>query len=108
MRNLNQGGIKINLLHQLIRLKQKFSAYFSEKFVFWRHDLNVLRAEQTNIDSVQKTGSSLNKTEEEIEHLIGIQKYMSNIRFPNLYMYWANEQGILLLQTSCVETDINN
>ena len=34
MRNLNQGGIKINLLHQLIRLKQKFSAYFSENLYF--------------------------------------------------------------------------
>ena len=33
---------------------------------------------------------------------------MSIPKFPNLYMYWANEQCILLLQTSCVEIDINN
>ena len=34
MRNLNQGGTKLNLLHQLTRLKQKFSAYFSENLYF--------------------------------------------------------------------------
>ena len=59
--------------------------------MFWKHELNVLLAEQTNIYSVQKTGNSLNTTAEEIEQLIGIQMYMSIINFPNFRMYWANE-----------------
>ena len=32
--------------------------------MFWKHDLNVLLAEQTNIYSVEETGSSLNTTVE--------------------------------------------
>ena len=59
--------------------------------MFWKHDLNVLLAEQTNIYSVEKTGSSLNTTVEEIEQLIGIQIYMSIIDFPKFRKYWANE-----------------
>ena len=94
MRHLNQGGVKISLLHQLIHLKDKISAtwtplsYFE---MFWKHDLNVLLAEQTNIYSVQKTSSSLNTTAEEIEQLIGIKIYMSIIDFLNFRMYWANK-----------------
>ena len=60
--------------------------------MFWKHELNVLLAEQTKIYSVQKTGTSLNTTAEEIEQLIGIQMYMSIINFPNFRMYWANEK----------------
>ena len=64
--------------------------------MFWKHDLNVILAEQTNIYSVQKTVSSLNTTAEETEQLIGIQMiYMSIIDFPNFGMYWANETSIL-------------
>ena len=59
--------------------------------MFWKHDLNVLLAEQTNIYSVEETGSSLDTTVEETEQLIGIQIYMSIIDFPNFRMYWANE-----------------
>ena len=59
--------------------------------MFWKHELNVLLAEQTNIHSVQKTGNPLNITAEEIEQLIGIQMYMSIINFPNFRMSWANE-----------------
>ena len=58
---------------------------------FWKHDLNVLLAEQTNIYNVQKSGSSLSSTAEVIEQFIGIQIYMSIIDFPNFSMYWANE-----------------
>ena len=59
--------------------------------MFWKHDLNVLLAEQTNIFSVQKTGSSLNTTAEEIEQLIAIEIYISITDFLNFCMYWANE-----------------
>ena len=59
--------------------------------MFWKHDLNVLLAEQANICSVQKTGSSLNTTAEEIEQLIRIQIYISIMNFLNFRMYWANE-----------------
>ena len=59
--------------------------------MFWKHDLNVLLAEQTNIYSFQKTVSSLNTTAEEIEQLIEIQIYMSIIDFPNFRVYWSNE-----------------
>ena len=58
---------------------------------FWKHDLNVLLAEQTNIYNVQKSGSSLSSTAEVIEQFIGIQIYMSIIDFPNFSMDWANE-----------------
>ena len=54
--------------------------------MFWKHDLNVLLAEQTNIYSFQKTVSSLNTTAEEIEQI-----YMSIIDFPNFRVYWSNE-----------------
>ena len=76
--------------------------------MFWKHDLNVLLAEQTNIYSVEETGSSLNATVEEIEQLIGIQIYMSIIDFPNFVCIGLMKQGILLLQTSCHEIDIKN
>ena len=59
--------------------------------MFWKHDLNDLLAEQTNICSFQKTVSSLNTTAEEIEHFIEIQIYMSIIDFPNFCVYWSNE-----------------
>ena len=48
VRNLNQVGVKINLLHQLIHLKKKIAAYH----LSMKHDSNVLLAEQTNIYSV--------------------------------------------------------
>ena len=59
--------------------------------MFWKHELNVLLTEQTNIYSFQKTGNSLNTAAKEIEQLIGIQMYMSIINLPNFRMYWANE-----------------
>ena len=59
--------------------------------MFYKHDFNVLLAEQTNIYSAQKTGSSLNTTAEEIKQLIGIQIYIPIIDFPNFRMYLANE-----------------
>ena len=94
VRNLSKSGVKINLLHQLIHLKEKVSAYhlmmwttLSYFEMYWKHDLNILLAEQTNIYSVQKTRSSLNSTVEEIEQLIRIQIYMSMIDFSNFRMY---------------------
>lgn len=58
---------------------------------FWNDDLNVLLAEQTNLYSVQKKGTSINTTSGEIEQFIGMQMYMSIIAFPVYRMYWANE-----------------
>ena len=65
---INQFGIKINLSAYTFE-GESFSlptddvntwtplSYFK---MFWKHDLNVPLAEQTNIYSVQKTGTSLN------------------------------------------------
>ena len=100
-RNLSHDGVKINLRHQLIHLKEYISVYHLMMWTlrapvsyfkfFWKYDLNVLLAEQTNIYNVQKSGSSLSSTAEVIEQFIGIQIYMSIIDFPNFSMYWANE-----------------
>ena len=96
---VNAKGIKIKLLYTF--KGEKFSlppddvdtwtplSYFE---VVWKHDLNVLLAEKTNISSIQKTGRSLNTTTKEIEQLIGIQICMSIIDFSNFCMYWANER----------------
>ena len=59
--------------------------------MFWKDDINVLLSEQTNLYSVQRKGTSLNTTSEEIEQFIGIQMYMSIIDFPAYRMYWALE-----------------
>ena len=46
---------------------------------------------QTNLYSVQKSGSSINTTKEEIEQFIGIQMLMSIVKLPQYEMYWSTE-----------------
>ena len=64
------------------------STYFK---LFWKDDLNVLLAEQTNLYSVQRNSSSINTNSNEISQLIGLQMYMSVISLPCYRMYWARE-----------------
>ena len=47
-------------------------------------------AEETNLYSVQKTGTSINTTEKEIEQFPGIQMKTATIHMPNFELYWTN------------------
>ena len=57
--------------------------------IFWSDDIINLLVEQTNLYSVQQTGSSINTNKSEIEQFIGIQMLMSIVSLPAYYMYWA-------------------
>ena len=57
--------------------------------IFWLDDIINLLVEQTNLYSVQQTGSSINTNKSEMEQFIGIQILMSNVSLPAYYMYWA-------------------
>ena len=54
-------------------------------------DTMLESVEQTNKYSVDKTGSSINTTVQEIEQLIGVIYYMGLVHMPNLRSYWENE-----------------
>lgn len=45
--------------------------------------------EQTNLYSVQKTGTSIKTNKEEIEQLIGMQLKMGIVKMPKYNSYWA-------------------
>ena len=51
--------------------------------------MTSLIVEQTNLYSVQQTGSSINTNKSEIEQFIGIQMLMLIVSLPAYYMYWA-------------------
>ena len=57
--------------------------------MFWSKDLNKLRAEQTNLYSVQKDGKSIATTED--ERFIDSQMVMSLVDLPSYMIYWARE-----------------
>ena len=57
--------------------------------IFWSDDIINLLVEQTNLYSVQQTGSSINTNKSEMEQFIGIQMLMSIVSLPAYYMYWA-------------------
>jgi hypothetical protein len=47
--------------------------------------------EQTNIYSVEKTGTSINTSIQEIEQVFGMIYFMGLVQMPNLQSYWENE-----------------
>ena len=57
---------------------------------FWTDDVNKKIAEQTNLYSVQKTGSSIKTDHHEIEKYIGMHLRMGVIQLPSYRMYWSN------------------
>ena len=57
--------------------------------IFWSDDIINLLVEQTNLYSVQQTGSSINTNKSEMEQFIGIQMLMSIVSLPAYYMYGA-------------------
>ena len=57
--------------------------------IFWSDDIINLLVEQTNLYSVQQTGSSISTNKSEMEQFIGIQMLMSIVSLPAYYMYWA-------------------
>ena len=59
--------------------------------MFWGDELTSLLAEQTNVYSVQKSGTSIGTTRDEIEQLLAMQMYMSIVRLPSYQMFWAGE-----------------
>ena len=57
--------------------------------IFWSDDIINLLVEQTNLYSVQQTGSSINTNKSEMAQFIRIQMLMSIVSLPAYYMYWA-------------------
>lgn len=62
--------------------------YFQQ---FWDEDMMENLVEQTNLYSVQKTGTSVETTVDEMEQLIGIQMKMAIVKMPTVASYWAAE-----------------
>ena len=62
--------------------------YFKQ---FWDEDMMNNLVEQTNLYSVQKTGTTVETTLEEMEQLIGIQMKMALVKMPKVDNYWAEE-----------------
>ena len=59
--------------------------------MLWNKGLNKLKAEQTNLYSVQKDGKSIATTEDEIKQFISIQVLMLLVDLPSHMMYWARK-----------------
>ena len=60
--------------------------YFEQ---FWDENITKTLVNQTNLYSVQKTGTSVGTTKEEMEQLLGIQMKMGIVKMPNILCYWA-------------------
>ena len=59
--------------------------------MFWDDGITQNIVEQTNLYSVQQTGSSILTTKDEIETFLGLQMKMSIVKMPNYEMYWENQ-----------------
>ncbi|CAB3977807.1 Hypothetical predicted protein [Paramuricea clavata] len=64
---------------------------FSYFKMFWDDTITQNIVEQTNLYSVQQTGSSISTTKDEIEKLIGLQMKMGIVKMPNYELYWEKE-----------------
>eukprot|EP00795_Rhopilema_esculentum_P011163 gene11163-20060_t len=62
--------------------------YFNQ---FWDDTMTNQLVEQTNLYSVQKTGTNILTHKNEIEQLIGIQLKMGIVKMPKYNSYWAGE-----------------
>ena len=51
--------------------------------MFWDDTITQNIVEQTNLYSVQQTGSRISTTKDEIERLIGLQMKMGIVKMPN-------------------------
>ena len=58
--------------------------------MFWDDGITQNIVEQTNLCSVQQTGSSILTTKDEIETFLGLLMKMSIVKMPNYEMYWEN------------------
>ena len=65
--------------------------YFKQ---FFDDDLIVLLADQTNLYSVQSTGTSINVNHNEMEMYLGMLVMMSIITLPQIRMYWGKATRI--------------
>lgn len=70
---------------------QKYFRYFIDNEMI-RNIVN-----QTNLYSVQKNGSSVNTTVQEIEVFLGITIMTSIVKLPALRMYWRNSSRYPLI-----------
>ena len=58
---------------------------------FWPDDINELVAQQTNLYSTQKSGTSMNTTKPEMERFIGMHLKMGLIQLPSYKLYWSQK-----------------
>ena len=55
--------------------------------IFWTDELNELIANETNLYSTQKKGSSVNTSTDEIEQLVGMHLKMGIVQLPSYKLY---------------------
>lgn len=58
---------------------------------FWPDEINELVAQQTNLYSTQKSGTSINTTKPEMERFIGMHLKMGLIQLPSYKLYWSQK-----------------
>lgn len=58
---------------------------------FWTDEMTVHLVDQTNLYSVQKSGTNVKTTKEEMEQFIGIQMRMGIVSMPRYQNFWAAE-----------------
>ena len=59
--------------------------------LFWNDSITQNLVEQTNLYSVQVTGTSIATNVKEMEQFLGIQMLMSLVRLPSYELYWSTE-----------------
>ena len=62
--------------------------------MFFDDELVAHIVHETNLYSVQKTGSSVNTSASEIEQYIGILHTMGIYKLPQYWMFWVNDTRI--------------
>ena len=68
--------------------------------MFFDDDLIAHLSHQTNIYSVQKSGTSVNTTPDEMEQYLGILLMTGIIKMPQYRMYWSSETRIPVIADS--------
>ena len=58
---------------------------------FWDNDMTLKLVNETNLYSVQKSGTSIIVTKDEMEQFLGIQIMMGIVKMPRYQCYWAAE-----------------
>ena len=58
---------------------------------FWDNDMTLKLVNETNLYSVQKSGTSIIVTKDEMEQFLGIQMMMGIVKMPRYQCYWDAE-----------------